>query len=55
MFQQIQLADGSLVVGSLAFLVTFSIFLMVVIGTLRCPRQTIEKMANLPWEKIRKP
>ena len=39
----------------LAFVVTFTIFAAIVIGTLRCPARTIEDLENLPWKEDKRP
>lgn len=54
MFKEIHFADGSVMVGLLAFLVSFGIFLIVVIGALRSSNQTIKKLENLPLEDDQK-
>lgn len=54
MFKELQLADGSVIVGTMAFLVSFGIFLIIVIGALRCSRSTMKKLENLPLDDNQK-
>jgi hypothetical protein len=54
MFHELHLSDWSGLVAVLAFVVTFSIFAAIVIGTLRCPGRTIEHLENLPWKDEKK-
>lgn len=50
MFSQLQLPDWGTIVGAVAFLVTASVFAVIVVSTLRMPGSKVEKLENLPWK-----
>lgn len=50
MFQQIQFSNWSSVIGLIAFLVSFAIFIAIIIGTIRCSKKKIQHMENLPLD-----
>lgn len=51
MLRQLVIPELSVIGAVVALLVLFAGFVIIVVKTIRCPRKTIEKMENLPWEK----
>lgn len=51
MFHQVEFANWSALVTTLAFVVSFCVFVTVVVGALRCSREKIQHLAHMPLEK----
>jgi hypothetical protein len=55
MFDQVQLANISGLVGMIAFFVCAGVYAFIVTLALRAPKQKIDRLANLPLEENSKP
>jgi hypothetical protein len=55
MTQQLQLHQWSAIIAVIAFIVTATVFLGIVVYAIRMPKKKVEKLENLPWEDGKKP
>lgn len=55
MMRQLQIPDWGLWVGVFAFFVTFAVFAVMVLHTLRMTGKKVEQLENLPWADDPKP
>ena len=51
MFHQVAFANWSALVTAIAFAVSFSVFVTVTVGALRCSREKVRHLAGLPLEE----
>lgn len=55
MFQQLTIPELSVIGASVALLVLFAAFVVMVVKTIRYPKKKIEKLENLPWQDDKAP
>ncbi|MBE2204153.1 MAG: hypothetical protein IAE94_07440 [Chthoniobacterales bacterium] len=48
MFNQVEFASWSGLITLIAFLVSFSVFVTVVVGAMRCSKQKVRHLAEMP-------
>ena len=55
MFQQLAIPELSVIGATIALLVLFAGFVVIVVKTIRYPQKKIEKLENLPWQDDKAP
>jgi len=51
MFHQVQFANWSTLITALAFAVSFCVFVSVVVGALRCSKEKMRQLSEIPLEE----
>ena len=51
MFYQVEFANWSALVTVIAFAVSFCVFVTVVVGAIRCSKDKVNHLANMPLQK----